>query len=163
MNAAPCGSWKSPITSDLIVARSIALSEIRLDGGEPYWLERRPHEGGRSVAVVSGRDLVPPPFDVRTRVHEYGGGAWTVADGVLYFSNDKDGRLYRLERGAETPEPITAEGPFRYADGVIDRRHGLWIGVREDHSTQGREPVNTLVAIGQSEPHTVRTLAEGHD
>ena len=53
-------------------------------------------------------------------MHEYGGGAWTVADGALYFSNDKDRRLYKLERGANAPEPITPEGPFRYADGVIE-------------------------------------------
>jgi hypothetical protein len=162
MNIAPCGSWKSPITSDLIVAQSIALSEIRLDGGEPYWLERRPHEAGRSV-VVSGRDLLPPPFNVRTRAHEYGGGAWTVADGALYFSNDKDQRLYLLQRGAAEPEPLTPEGPFRYADGVIDARRRLWIGVREDHSAAGHEPANTLVAVDLSQPNHGRVLAEGHD
>jgi dipeptidyl aminopeptidase/acylaminoacyl peptidase len=159
---APCGSWKSPITSDLIVAQSIALSEIRLDGGEPYWLERRPHEAGRSV-VVSGRDLTALPFDVRTRVHEYGGGAWTVANGTLYFSHDKDQRLYRLKVGAAKPEALTPEGPFRYADGVIDARRRLWIGVREDHSASDHEPVNTLVAIDWSRPNHGRVLAEGHD
>jgi dipeptidyl aminopeptidase/acylaminoacyl peptidase len=162
VNIAPCGSWKSPIISDLIVAQSIALSEIRLDGGEPYWLERRPHEAGRST-VVSGRDLLPPPFDVRTRAHEYGGGAWTVADGALYFSNDKDQRLYRLKRGAAEPEPLTAEAPFRYADGVIDARRRRWIGVREDHSAPGQEPANTLVAVDLSQPNHGRVLAEGHD
>ena len=162
VNIAPCGSWKSPITSDLIVAQSIALSEIRLDGGEIYWLERRPHEAGRSV-VVSSRDLLPPPFDVRTRAHEYGGGAWTVADGTLYFSNDKDQRLYLLTRGAAEPEPLTPEGPFRYADGIIDAHRRLWIGVREDHSAVDHEPANTLVAIDLSEPNHGRVLAGGHD
>jgi dienelactone hydrolase len=159
---APYGSWASPITSDLIVAQSIALSEIRLDGGEPYWLERRPQEAGRSL-VVSSRDLLPAPYDVRTRAHEYGGGAWTVANGTLYFSHDKDQRLYRLGRGAAEPEPLTPEGPFRYADGVIDARRGLWIGVREDHTVPEREPANKLVAIGLSPPHDTRVLAEGHD
>jgi dipeptidyl aminopeptidase/acylaminoacyl peptidase len=159
---APCGSWKSPITSDLIVEQSIGLSEIRLDGGEPYWLESRPHEAGRSV-VVSDRDLVAPPFNVRTRVHEYGGGAWTVVDGTLYFSHDQDQRLYRIRPGASEPEPLTPEGPFRYADGVIDVRRRLWIGVREDHSNSGHEPANTLVAIDLSEPNSGWTLAKGHD
>ena len=95
---APYGSWRSPITSDLIVAQSIGLSEIRLDGREIYWQEARPNEGGRSVVVSrsSGKDLVPRPFNARTRVHEYGGGSWTVADGVLYFSNFSDQRLYRV-------------------------------------------------------------------
>jgi dipeptidyl aminopeptidase/acylaminoacyl peptidase len=113
--------------------------------------------------VVSGRDLLPPPFDARTRAHEYGGGAWTVADGTLYFSHDKDQRLYRLERGAAEPEPLTPEGPFRYADGVIDARRRLWIGVREDHSVSDHEPANMLVAIDSSQPNNGRVLAEGHD
>ena len=162
MHIAPYGSWKSPITSDLIVAQSIGLSEIRLDGGKPYWLERRPHEAGRGV-VVSGRDLTPPPFDVRTRVHEYGGGAWTVADGTLYFSNNQDQRLYRVKSGAAEPVAVTPEGPWRYADGVIDKRRGLWMGVREDHVGAGREAVNTLVAIDLGRPDHGRVLAAGHD
>ena len=145
------------------MAQSIALSEIRLDGGQPYWLERRPQEAGRSVVVVAGHDRTPPPFDVRTRVHEYGGGAWTVADGTLYFSHDKDRRLYRLERGAAEPQAMTPEGAFRYADGVVDAGRRLWIGVREDHSAEGREPTNTLVAIDWSQPGHGRVLAAGHD
>jgi dipeptidyl aminopeptidase/acylaminoacyl peptidase len=162
VSIAPCGSWKTPITSDLIVAQSIVLSEIRLDGGKAYWLERRPHEAGRSV-VVSDRDLLPPRFDVRTRAHEYGGGAWTVSDGALYFADDGDQRLYRLKRGAAEPEPLTPEGPFRYADGVIDARHRLWIGVCEDHSASGHEPANKLVAIDLRQPRSGWVLAEGHD
>ena len=94
------GSWRSPITSDLIVAQSIGLSEVRLDGADVYWIESRPQEQGRSVVVRSeadGRyaDITPKPYNARTRVHEYGGGSWTVADGTLYFSNFADGRLYR--------------------------------------------------------------------
>src|SRR5262247_2649263 len=87
------GSWKSPITSDLIVAQSISLSETHLDGDTCYWLEGRPQEQGRFV-VVSGdavgsatTDLTPKPFNARTRVHEYGGAPWSVVDGVVYFSN----------------------------------------------------------------------------
>ena len=99
---APYGSWRSPITSDLIVAQSIALSEVRLDGGIVYWLEGRPQEQGR-LRRRAGRvwqaertpTSTPLPYNVRTRVHEYGGGAWTVAEGTLYFSNFADGRLYR--------------------------------------------------------------------
>jgi dipeptidyl aminopeptidase/acylaminoacyl peptidase len=162
VSIAACGSWKSPITSELIAAQSIGLSEVRLDGGEPYWLESRPQEAARSV-VVSHGDLVPPPFSARTRVHEYGGGAWTVAGGTLYFTHDKDQRLYRLSHGAAEPEPLTPEGSFRYADGVIDARRRLWIGVREDHSPTDHEPVNTLVAIDLDHPNNGRVLAEGHD
>ncbi len=157
----PYGFWKSPITSDLIVAKSIGLSEVQLDGSDVYWLESRPDEAGRSVLVsLSAGDVTPQPFNVRTRVHEYGGGAWTVADGVLYFSNDSDRRLYRLDRGAAAPRPITPEGPWRYADGIIDKHRDRWIGVREDHAVEGREPVNQIVAIDAA---GTRVLAAGHD
>src|SRR4051795_4660334 len=94
---APYGSWKSPITSDLIVAQSIGLSDVRLDGADVYWLEGRPQEQGRSVVVRGApdgqaTDVIPQPFNTRTRVHEYGGGSWTVSDGAVYFSNFADGR-----------------------------------------------------------------------
>ena len=84
---APYGSWKSPITSDLIAAQSISLSEPRLDGEQIYWLEGRPQELGRYVVVRAnslgghGTDVTPKPYNARTRVHEYGGASWTVADG----------------------------------------------------------------------------------
>ena len=82
------GSWKSPITSDLIVAQSISLSEVCLDGEHLYWLEGRPQEQGRNVVVRAGSDglpadITPPPYNARTRVHEYGGGSWTC---LLYTS-----------------------------------------------------------------------------
>ncbi len=162
---APYGSWKSPITSDLIVAQSVGLSEIRIDNGAVYWLESRPQEGGRGVVVGGARDLVPRPFSARNRVHEYGGGAWTVTGGALYFSNDADQRLYRLDRGAAEPSPITAEGAFRYADGLIDSVRRGWIGVREDHTAPGREAVNTIVRVGlDAAPLDCgRVLASGHD
>ena len=84
----PYGSWKSPITSDLIVAGSIGLGQIKLDCQNIYWSESRPTEGGRSVIMhrsLAGITIekTPPPFNARTRVHEYGGGAFLAADGVV--------------------------------------------------------------------------------
>ena len=135
------------------MAQSIGLSEVRIDGDDVYWLEARPQEGGRHVVVrwAGGRavDLLPAPFNARTRVHEYGGGAWTVAGGTLYFSHDADRRLYRLDRGG-APVPLTPADDFRYGDGVIDGQRRRWIGVREDHSAAGREPVNTIVSVDAS-------------
>jgi dipeptidyl aminopeptidase/acylaminoacyl peptidase len=162
MNVAPYGTWQSPITSDLIVTQSVGLSEIRLDGRDIYWLESRPYQAGRSVVVSqsTGDDILPPPFNARTKVHEYGGGAWTVAEGALYFSNFADQRLYCLKPGASDPQPLTAAGPMRYADGLIDRPRAAWVGVREDHSIAGREPVNTLVRIDDG---GVAIIASGHD
>jgi len=167
MATAPYGSWKSPITSTLIVERSIGLSDVRLDGDAIYWLEQRPREN-RYVVVCGAnrRDVVDGPFSVRTRVHEYGGGAWTVADGTLYFSNDQDHRLYRQRIGGQTPQPLTPEGRWRYADGIIDRARQRWIGIREDHTdAAGHNPENTIVAVDHSAsgstPGTV--LAAGRD
>jgi dipeptidyl aminopeptidase/acylaminoacyl peptidase len=165
-------SWKSPITSDLIVAQSISLLEVRLDGEQVYWLEGRPQEQGRYVVVRAdangSADITPPPFNARTRVHEYGGGSWTVHDGTIYFPNLADGRLYRQAPGAVEPQALTPEPParerqWRFADGVIDPRRNRWIGVREDHTVDG-EPVNAVVAInlsGGGGPGYV--LASGHD
>ena len=147
---APYGSWKSPISTGLVVAGAVGLGQVALDGTDVYWAELRPAEGGRLVIVRQSPgggpvDVTPPPFSARTRVHEYGGGAFLVADGVVYFSNFADQRLYRQEpEGA--PEAITPEADLRYADGVLDRRRGRIICVREDHTGAG-EPVNAIAAI----------------
>ena len=171
---APYGSWKSPITSELIVAQSIALSDVRLDGNDIYWLEGRPQEQGRNVVVRyagdgPATDVTPPPYNARTRVHEYGGGSWMVADGSVYFSNFADGRLYRLARGASEPQALTPAPPapgrdWRFADGVIDHRRNRWIGVREDHTVAG-EAVNTIVAVelDRAGDSPGRILVSGHD
>ena len=149
---APHGSWKSPITSDLIVAETIGLGGTAIEGDDVYWMELRPKEGGRLVVVQRRRtpeskttDLTPMPFNARTRVHEYGGRAYAVADGTAYFSNFADQRLYRQDPGAE-PRPITPEIALRYADYVVDRRRNLLFCVREDHTAPG-EAVNTLVTV----------------
>ncbi|HLQ30720.1 MAG TPA: S9 family peptidase [Ktedonobacteraceae bacterium] len=152
---APYGSWKSPITSDLIVSATIGLGPIVLDesgGSDIYWTELRPSEGGRNVLVrrtADGQisDITPPPFNVRTRVHEYGGTCYAINEGTVYFSNFAEQRVYRLSPGSE-PQPITPAEDLRYADGRIDRQRNRMIWVREDHTVAGREAVNTLVSFG---------------
>src|SRR5947209_11051384 len=90
---APYGSWKSPITSSRFAEQSIGLAEPLIDGDGIYWLEQRPTENRYVIVRRPGsggaEDVLPPPYSARTRVHEYGGGAWTVSDGVVYFSNDR--------------------------------------------------------------------------
>lgn len=145
------GSWKSPITSDLIVAGTIGLGEIALDGSDVYWIESRPSEKGRSVIVKrtpdgQTTDVTPPDFSVRTTVHEYGGGAYAVRDGAVYFSNHADQRLYRQSFDSP-PRAITSAEKMRYADGVIDARHNRMICVREDHTVQSRDTINTIVSV----------------
>ena len=149
---APFGSWKSPLTSDLIVSQAIKLGQLHVDGQELYWIEGRPTEGGRNVIVRrtsdnNKTDLTPLSFNVRTRVHEYGGGAFHVSQGVLYFSNYSDQRVYQHNHHHSGPKPITAEGPYRYADYVTDPRRNRLIGIREDHAILNREPTNTIVSI----------------
>ena len=150
---APYGSWKSPITTSLIVSGAVGLGQIALDGDDVYWVEMRPSEGGRMVIVRRGaddlaEDVTPPPYSARTRVHEYGGAAFLVDAGVVYFANFADQRLYRQEDGEE-PTAITPEAPLRYADGVFDAKRGRIVCVREDHSEDG-EPVNAIVAVDAS-------------
>jgi dipeptidyl aminopeptidase/acylaminoacyl peptidase len=126
----------------------------------------RPNEGGRSVIVRrqgNGQniDLTPMPFNARTRVHEYGGGDYTVADGTIYFSNFTDQRLYQQSPGAE-PEPLTPEAQMRYADPLVDKMRGRLICVREDHTSAG-EAVNTLVSINLKDGTDALVLVSGND
>ena len=95
---APYGSWKSPITPDLIVSEIIRFGLTALDGQDVYWIEGRPSEGGRNVIVrytPDGQrtDMTPQDFNARSRVHEYGGGDFVVHNGTIYFTNFEDQRL----------------------------------------------------------------------
>ncbi|MEH2183929.1 S9 family peptidase [Nostoc sp.] len=159
------GSWKSPITTDLITARTIGLGQIALDGEDVYWSEFRPSEQGRTVIVKRNinhqiQDITPVPFNVRTRVHEYGGNSFFVVDGTVYFSNFADQRLYRQQINTE-PQAITPEAAVRYADGIFERQRHRIICVSEDHTIAGREPINTLVSLGLAGDS--KTLVSGND
>ncbi len=147
---APYGTWRSPITTDLITGRRVGLASPRIDGDDVYWIENRPEEAGRSVIVRrtadgTTSDAIPAGFNARTRVHEYGGGAYTVQDGVLIFANFYDTRLYRVD-GDEPPRAITPEGALRYADVIFDPDRARFIAVREDHTGEG-EAINSIVAL----------------
>src|SRR5258708_14868261 len=115
IKTAPCGAWKSPITSDQIVKESIGLSQVRLDDDDIYWIEMRPSEGGRQVIVrhSAGQmvDVTPREFNARTRVHEYGGGDYEVHGGVVYFSNFGAQALYRQAAGLATQTPPKRKRP----------------------------------------------------
>ena len=146
---APFGAWESSITAEAIVRDSVRLGQIAVDGRDVYWSELRPSENGRSTIVKQDEagfiEVLPAEFNARTRAHEYGGGAFCVSDGDIFFCNDADQRIYRVQIG-ETPVPLTPEGAYRYADLVVDREHDRLICVREDH-TADSEPENTLVAV----------------
>ncbi len=144
------GSWRSPITSDLIVKGSVGLAQPMIHGDDVYWIEMRPNEGGRNVLVKCAptgiEDVTLLPFNVRTRVHEYGGGDYAVHAGLVCFSNFSDQRLYVQSEGAAA-RAITPAAEMRYADARIDASGKRLICVREDHTLAGREAVNTLVNL----------------
>ena len=164
----PYGSWPSPIRIDDLVGDVVRLSDPWIDGDDVYWIESRPAEGGRSVLVRHGPDgatvdVTPPPFNVRSTVHEYGGGAYTVAGGTVVFSNIADGRLYRLDPGDAEPQPITPEGAYRYADLRLDGRRRRFLAIREDHTTDDRDPTAAIVAVPLDGEHTPSVLYQGPD
>ncbi|MDP6648766.1 MAG: hypothetical protein QF796_01365, partial [Acidimicrobiales bacterium] len=117
---APCGSWASPITAESLVAGAAGLGEVVVEGDSVWWAESRPDEGGRIVVVCDGIDVVGPDANVRTLVHEYGGGAWWAFGGGLVYSDFDDQRLWLQGPDgsplALTPEPSASRG-FRFADG----------------------------------------------
>ncbi len=149
---APFGTWASSVTPEMLATAGIRLEEPWLVDGVAWWREERPSESGRGVVVRGDpwsepTDVTPAGFNVRTKVHEYGGGAFVVHDGVVWFSNYADQRLYRQDPGA-TPVAITADtdGRHRYADGRVTPDGSVLICVRERHD-EGGDAINELVAL----------------
>jgi len=173
-SAVPYGSWKSPITSELIASRTtgvldtyIGLGEITLDGEDLYWFELRPRERGRRVILrmtpeEHATDHTPAWFSASTRVHEIGGAAFAVSEGTIYFSNFTDNLVYRQDPG-RPPKAITSDSGLRYADFAIDETRHRLICVREDHTVESREPVNTLVSISLDGDDVGQVLVSGND
>lgn len=171
---APYGTWESPIQASLVAHAgmgSISLPrEILIDGNDIYWVTGRPQEGGRYVILRLADDkssecITPPDFNVRTRVHEYGGGSYFVSEGIIYFCNYSDQRLYRQQAG-NPPQPITPVPGIpvglRYAAMRLSNDKRSLVCVRERHESDGRVE-NELVILpvdGSAEPVI---LASGHD
>jgi dipeptidyl aminopeptidase/acylaminoacyl peptidase len=173
VTVAPYGSWTSPIRVDDVIGGAIAFGEVWVDGADIFWLEGRPSEAGRRILVRRApdgtiHDLTPAGFNVRTRVHEYGGGSLVIAGGWVIFSNFADGRLYAQPTDGAQPadergEPValTPEGPWRYADLRVDASRNRIVAVREDHGGTG-EALNAIVTL-PVEGGTPEVIIEGHD
>jgi dipeptidyl aminopeptidase/acylaminoacyl peptidase len=162
---APYGSWRSPVSTQDVFAQSVVIGNLRLDGGNLYWSELRPDGKAAVVRRDSNgtiADATPPGYDVRTRVHEYGGSAFAVWDDVVYFSNFDDQHLYRQDAGA-APQLFAGQDGMRYADAVLDRRRARMIVVREDHTAGGFQAVNSLVAIDLAAGGSAEILVSGND
>lgn len=166
----PFGTWDSPLTPALAAKASKDILELHVDGDMLYWIEARPEESGRRVIMRRNSEgwiapVLPALFSAANEVHTYGGGAMTVCGGEIFFSNKKDGRIYRMREG-EQPVPCTLEAAveptvvLRYADFVFDARHRRLISIREDHRDPvleaRREVVSICVETGE-----VETLVSG--
>jgi dipeptidyl aminopeptidase/acylaminoacyl peptidase len=151
----------------MVAQAGVRLSSPWIEDGVVWWLEGRASEAGRVVLVRRDRDrkrtdAVPPGFNVRTAVHEYGGGAYAIHRGTAFVSNFDDQRLYRVDAGADAVPitPAVAGRRHRYADGRVTHDGALWIGVRERHaeSDSSKDVVNELVVVptdGSAEPRIV--------
>ncbi|MGL3151175.1 alpha/beta hydrolase family protein [Microbacterium sp. A82] len=130
----PYGTWPSPFRAADIASATPRIDGARFVGEEIWWGESVPDEGGRfTVRSSSGEVLLPAPWSARSRVHEYGGGAWTAdAEGTLFFVDARDQRVYRMRRG-ERPQPLTPAGP---SHGGLSMQQGRLLAVREDLTVQ---------------------------
>lgn len=164
---APYGTWPSPITPTMLATSGVGLEEPWIEDGVVWWLESRPAEAGRGVIVRSDpwsspTDVTPSGFNVRTTVHEYGGGSFALHRGVVFFSNFDDQRMYRQGPG-EQPEPITpdTDGRHRYADARVTGDGARLICVRERH--EGADVINELVMLPTDGADEPRVIAGGRD
>ena len=151
---APHGAWASPLSAAALATASAAIGYARAHRGRLYWSESRPEEGGRGVLLAldaggGATEVTPPGFNLRTRVHEYGGIAFAHAGDGLLASHDDDQRLYALIDGGPA-QPLTPPG-LRYADGAATADGTRAFFVREDHRADG-EPRNAIVAIDPVRP-----------
>lgn len=166
--AAPCGTWPSPISAARVAAGSKPLLSLRIAGERIFWLQGLPEEGGRVAAMAwsprspQPRPLTQAPLNVRTRVHEYGEGAYAVGGETLYLSNFADNLVYRQDAG-RAAQPLTHDTAQRHADFEIDATRRRLIAVREDHGTGSREPRHSLVAIDVEGAGRPVELVAGHD
>jgi len=184
----PFGCWPSPITARFITSSSVKLGDLKVDSkGNLFWLEGRPQEGGRQVVCRydknapaaserGGVDITPADVNVRTRVHEYGGGAHTLhpAGGAIY-SDFVTQRIYWSKSKDEPPVLLTPEdgpsgwptGRYRFADGQVDPSGTRFVAVREDHGETGKyspaEVINEVVSLALDGSGDMSVLATGRD
>lgn len=162
----PYGSWASPITSELVATGATRLGQIEISGNDIYWIEMRPTEKGRYTIMQWTADdqiheILSPPWNARTRVHEYGGGSYKIHDDTIYFTHFTDQRIHKTTCNNQ-PIPITPPQALRYADFTFDTSQNRLICVQEDHRQPEQEAVNTLISLDLQGYHT-QTVISGND
>jgi len=167
MTRLPYGSWPSPITPRDLTCGAIKLSPGVIDGEVEYWTEGHPDQAGRISlwrrnAAGTTTDLTPQ-LNIRTGVNEYGGGAWTVADGLVVYSRWPDGALFLL-RPDGSPRPLAPGDGLRYASLSLHPEHDVLLAVREDHRGDGpATQVIVALTLGSDNADGGRIVAHGAD
>ncbi len=168
MTPTPYGSWPSPLTPEVLLAGARGLSFPRVHGTQVYWMETRPEEKGRCTVCTGDatgvRALVPAPFNVRSRIHEYGGRAFAVLGTTLYFVNFSDQRVYAQPLNEEaSPVALTPDDGRRWGECVPDSLgRGLWLVGEQDHGAETENFLALLPLQGQKAEAPV-VVASGHD
>jgi dipeptidyl aminopeptidase/acylaminoacyl peptidase len=166
------GHWPSPISAELVATQGVKISEPQSVGETLYWLETRPQESGRTALVCQDLnnpsicfDLLPSPHSMRTRIHEYGGGAYLATENTIFYVLDADQRIYQYDIHSQQIIPITPEGAYRYADFCFDSMRQQLIAIREDYTKINNEqyfPSSSIITIDLNNYH-IKILAEGAD
>ena len=164
----PFGLWPSVISPEKVASANPKLACLQSHGERLFWVESRPKDSSRNVIVSLSEDgliedILPPPYSHYSRVHEYGGMAYAIADNHLYFVNAEDQCIYQLEIGSnKQPVAITDIGS-RFADLIMDSANNRLIAVCEQHGDQG-EPENYLAGISlDKNNHSLNRLVSGAD
>ncbi len=141
----PATTKRQPLAAEAVVGRVPSIKEPLLEGGRLFWLEQRPHERGRTTLLMAAPEapeaaveLTPGQWNLRSRVHEYGGGSYAVAGADLVWVHDGDRCLWHRSLDATTGGPaseprrlVEPDAGRAFADGLIDARRQRWIGVME--------------------------------
>lgn len=166
---APYGSWHSPISAEMLAGSAIKLSQTFIDSNRAYWIESRAAEKGRSVIVSSDfsganlEEITTPEYNVRSAVHEYGGGQAIIEKGNVFFSHFGDHNVYMQALGQKKATPLSREKNSRYADFCLDEKRNRLILVREEHYGPGEEPLNFLDVLGLDGKTEAGMLLAGSD
>lgn len=168
MKTSPYGTWTSPITADSIAAAGRRLGDIAVDGETVYWIESRPEQEGRNTIMMwrageALREVTPLPYNVRSRAHEYGGGAMAVHGGRVFFVNDTDRQIYHIPPGG-SPQALTSESDTAYADMILDPARQRLILVQEHYFDDSRPPRDMLATLTlRGRPGYCEPLVAGND
>lgn len=161
------GTWASSLTGEFVAANSVKMAEPQWVGESLFWLETRPEEKGRQAILQrtadgTVREVLPNPWNARTKVHEYGGGSFVATEDAVYFVNGEDQQIYRLNLDDKLIEPLTQTDGCRYGDLYYSSAHHCLLAICEDHTNTTTEPQNRLISLDLSSGQ-ITSVETSHD